>query len=639
MEKFQKNEDLRETFISNTESTLDQTRIDIEPSEDDPINKKFRTIGSLFAKKPNKKDKKMSYSAYYRLVQYTKKEYMLLINGFTFLILSQVGGIMLPYISGKILDVIITTRDGTALNMYCGYFIGIFLLSSFAIFGRFISFNLLSERVSITLKNECFEKFINFDIEFFDKKKTGELLSRLGSDIATLRFAIGGNISMLFKSIVMCVGSFIVMFILSWKLALLILILVPIFMVFTAVFSSYSKTMTKQFQDITADSSVIAEECFSNIRTVKSFSTEDQEAAHFRSKTEDAYKTALKRAFVSALYRSLTDMVTNVGTIAVLWYGGYHVLDGEMSSGELVSFLIYSNTYASSSSMISDNLTNIVVASGVAEGLFELLDYKPLIKNEKNNLDLQKFEGGITFKNACFSYPSKKNVLTLDHLDLEIKSGETIALCGASGGGKSTIVSLIERFYDLKEGNIFINGVDIRNYDLRYLHKHIGYVSQEPVLFSGTIEENITYGVETYTKKELYEAAKLANAWNFITDVSSFPEGFNTLVGERGVKLSGGQKQRVAIARALIKKPEILIFDESTSALDADSEHQVQMSIDNLIKKGGMTVIIIAHRLSTIINCQRIIVLSGGKIVEEGDHESLVKRDGVYKNLVEKQMK
>ena len=438
----------------------------------------------------------------------------------------------------------------------------------------------------------------------------------------------------------MCFGCFIIMFILSWKLALVILVLVPIFMFFTSVFSKYSKKLTMNFQDLTAEGSIIAEESFSNIRTVKSFSTEDQEANQYRSTSDEAYRVARKRAFAASIYRSLTDMVTNVGTIAVLWFGGYLVLDGNMTSGELVSFLIYSNTYASTSSLISDTWTNIVVASGVAETIFDLMDYKPKITYKKNEkfLETINFEGKIHFKNACFSYPSKINVKTIDHINLEILPGETIAICGASGGGKSTLVNLIERFYDLTDGSLLINEIDIKDYDLKALHQNIGYVSQEPVLFSGTIEENITYGVESYTKKELYDVARLANALNFITDKSSFPEGFKTLVGERGVKLSGGQKQRVAIARALLKKPKILIFDESTSALDADSEHQVQVSIDNLIKSGGMTVIIIAHRLSTIINCKRIIVLSGGKIVEEGDHESLVMKNGIYRNLIEKQM-
>lgn len=391
-----------------------------------------------------------------------------------------------------------------------------------------------------------------------------------------------------------------------------------------------------------ADTSVIAEECFSNIRTVKSFSSEEQEISHFRAKSNEASRTAFKRAIATGLYRGLTDMMTNIGTIAELWFGGYYIINGDMTSGELVSFLIYSNTYAGSSSSLSDAITSIVVASGVAETLFDLMDYKPNIINPKKNnqqfYSQQTFEGKIQFINASFSYPSKDSVKTLDGLNLEINPGETVAICGASGGGKSTIISLIERFYDLREGVLLINGKDIKEYDLAFLHSNIGFVSQEPVLFSGTIEENIVYGVPEYTKSELYEAARLANAYNFITDISIFPEGFNTMLGERGITLSGGQKQRIAIARALIKKPKIIIFDESTSALDADSEHQVQISIHNLIQQGDKTVIIIAHRLSTIIDCKRIIVLSQGKIVEEGDHETLVRKNGFYKGLIEKQM-
>lgn len=638
-------EDLKETFISISEREQNSEENFLENNENHhfedeiPLQKTHRTI--IPHSSHSTKNRKMRYSSYFRLISYTKKEWLLFSSGLIFIVLSQVGGIFLPYISGKILDVIINTGDSGALNEYCLIFIGVFLVSSVAFFFRYVCMSFLADRVILALRNECFEKFINYDIEFFDKRKTGELLSRLGSDISTLRMAVGANISTFCRNIILCGGCFVVMFILSWKLSLIVMFLVPIFMIFTTIFSRYSQTLSKRFQNIMADTSVIAEECFSNIRTVKSFSSEEQETSHFRIKTQEAFRTAFKRALATGVYRSLTEMVTNIGTIAVLWFGGYHILHGDMTSGELVSFLIYSNTYANSSSALSDSITSIVVASGVAETLFDLLDYKPGIINQKKNgesIDLQNFEGKIQFIDAGFSYPSKSSVKTLDGLNLQINPGETIAICGPSGGGKSTIISLIERFYDLTEGSLLINGIDIKEYDLRVLHKNIGFVSQEPVLFSGTIEENIVYGVSEYTKSEMFEAAKLANAYNFITDLSMFPDGFNTLVGERGVKLSGGQKQRVAIARALIKKPKILIFDESTSALDADSEHQVQLSIDNLIQQGNMTVIIIAHRLSTIINCKRIIVVNQGKIVEEGDHETLVKNNGFYKGLIEKQM-
>lgn len=643
--KQNKIEDLKETFISiserdqDTEENLAENYENPQFEDETPIKKSNRTI--IPHSSQSAKNRKMRYSSYFRLIGYTKKEWLLFSAGLIFIVLSQIGGIFLPYISGKILDVIINTGDSGALNEYCLIFIGVFLLSSVALFFRYVCMSFLADRVILALRNECFEKFINYDIEFFDKRKTGELLSRLGSDISTLRMAVGANISSFFRNIILCVGCFVVMFFLSWKLSLIVMFLVPVFMIFTTIFSRYTQTLSKRFQNIMADTSVIAEECFSNIRTVKSFSSEEQEISHFRFKTKEAFRTAFKRALATGVYRSLTDMVTNIGTIAVLWFGGYHILHGDMTSGELVSFLIYSNTYANSSSSLSDSITSIVVASGVAETLFDLLDYKPGIINKKKaleNLDSQNFEGKIQFIDASFSYPSKNSVKTLDGLNLQINPGETIAFCGPSGGGKSTIISLIERFYDLTEGSLLINGVDIKEYDLRFLHQNIGFVSQEPVLFSGTIEENIVYGVSEYTKMEVIEAAKLANAYNFISDSSMFPEGFSTLVGERGVKLSGGQKQRVAIARALIKKPKILIFDESTSALDADSEHQVQLSIDNLIQQGNMTVIIIAHRLSTIINCKRIVVINQGKIVEEGDHETLVKKNGFYKGFIEKQM-
>lgn len=349
------------------------------------------------------------------------------------------------------------------------------------------------------------------------------------------------------------------------------------------------------------------------------------------------------RGLSGAIYSSLTEICANAGTLAILWYGGLHVINGNITSGELVSFMIYANTYSATAKLISTGLTSIVVATGVADNLFKLLDYKPKINNKKKNskININDFKGNIEFKNVNFGYPSKKNVKVLNNFNLLIEPNEAIAICGSSGSGKSTIVSLIQRFYDVTEGEgeLLINNINIKEYDLKTLHQKIGFVSQEPVLFNGTIEENIIYGVEKYTKNELYEAAKNANCYNFITDKNQFPDGFNTLIVEKGSNLSGGQKQRIAIARALIKKPKILIFDESTSALDSESEHAVQLSINNLIAKGNMTVIIIAHRLSTIMNCKKIIVLKDGNLVEQGNHQSLLELRGIYFNLAKKQMK
>jgi len=273
----------------------------------------------------------------------------------------------------------------------------------------------------------------------------------------------------------------------------------------------------------------------------------------------------------------------------------------------------------------------------VAEQVFELMDYKSKVNSSggKTNSD---FKGKIEIKGVNFNYPTKAEVLVMDNVNLKIDSGDVVAFVGASGSGKSTIVSLIERFYDVNSGVISIDGEDLKDVDLRWYHNNIGYVSQEPSLFSGTIEENVTYGLTEYGKDDIDKALKMAHAYDFVMNEKQFPQGLQTVVGERGVKLSGGQKQRIAIARALIKDPKILIFDEATSALDAESEFQVQQAIDTLIKEGNKTVIIIAHRLSTIINCPRILVVQSGRIVEEGTHRELLDKNGIYKALIERQL-
>lgn len=412
--------------------------------------------------------------------------------------------------------------------------------------------------------------------------------------------------------------------------------MVPLFILITGIFSYFTKKYNRVYQDTMAEGSVIAEECFSNIRTVKAFSTEEEELHHFKSINKKAYSIGIRKALMGAAYRASTHFIINFGVLGVLWYGGYSVINQTLKPGQLVSFLIYANDYTDTASSISASISSIVSAAGVAEGLFKIMDYKP--KLEDKGAFKGDFEGNIEFSNVSFSYPSSPDVKVMDNLNLHLKAGEVLAVCGGSGGGKSTLVSLLERFYDVSSGNIFINGLAIKEYDLKELHRKIGYVSQEPVLFSGTLEENITYGVDSYRKSDLFRVCQWANCLDFITDRESFPLGFETLVGERGLKLSGGQKQRIAIARALMKNPKILIFDEATSALDAEAEHLVQRAIDSLMKKSDITMIIIAHRLSTIVKCQRIIVMVKGKIVEEGSHESLWRLEGYYKNLVEKQI-
>jgi ATP-binding cassette subfamily B (MDR/TAP) protein 9 len=382
---------------------------------------------------------------------------------------------------------------------------------------------------------------------------------------------------------------------------------------------------------------VVAEEAMSNVRVVKAFSSEDKETQEYDKKMTNTYNLGWKRSMVYGIFQGATGFVANACILVVLYFGGKMVVKGTLTQGALGSFIIYTVSIAIASASVTAVLGEIINSLAACERVFEIMDYDPKIKY-KNGERYQNFQGELAMREVDFHYPTKTDVHVLKKFNLTITPGEVIALVGSSGSGKSTIVSIIQRFYDVANGQFTIDGHDIKQLDLQWVHQNIGYVAQEPTLFSGTIEENIAYGVDKYEKEDLDRAAKLANAYDFIYNPTMFPQGYETVVGERGVKLSGGQKQRIAIARALIKRPKILIFDEATSALDAESEAQVQAAIDGIIQQTNTTVIIIAHRLSTIINCKRIIVLHEGQIAEEGTHQSLLATQGIYKNLIERQL-
>lgn len=599
--------------------------------------KKYRTLHTeedLLMKKLKERPK-FNKNSLFRLFLYTRKEAKLFTLGHAFLLINAGSQIAIPYISGQFLDIVSKAGNIDDLNFKGFIFLSLTLALALSNFAKSFCFSLMSERVSIQMKKHLFNSLITHDISFFDGKKTGELLSRLGSDIATVKWAASGNFSMFIRNIIVTLGCFFILFTISWTLTLYVALIIPLFAGFSAIYSRYSKKYSRLYQDSIADSSIIAEEAFGNIRVVKSFSTEEYETSHFEEKMSSAYEFGYKKSILESFFFSLIIVLINVAVLVVLWYGGSLVLKAELSSGQLASFIFYALFMASSSTAITSAITQLITASGVCERIFELMDYIPKLQNKGHLTDLI---GSVEFRDVSFFYPNNEKVIVLQNINLKINPGEVIAFVGSSGGGKSTIVSLIERFYDPSNGKILIDGHDLKNYDLRAFHRKIGLVSQEPSLFSGTIEENIVYGLEEYNQELLDKATKLANCYDFIHDPKTFPKGYNTLVGERGVKLSGGQKQRIAVARALIKEPKILILDEATSALDAENEFQVQKAIETLMKQEGMTIIVIAHRLCTIINCKRIIVISEGKIVDEGKHEELLEKNGAYKNLIEKQI-
>ena len=372
----------------------------------------------------------------------------------------------------------------------------------------------------------------------------------------------------------------------------------------------------------------------SNIRLVKSFGTERYELNRIKEAKRKIYK------FESNPYLILSDIVyslSKIGDYFILFYTGNLVISGKFSFGQYTVFDKYFSNLQEEFDMLYKSLLNYKKHFSVWRNFFEFYDYKPKIISHKNYIP-EKINGKINFENIKFSYPLSPDVNIFENLTFSIEPGKILALVGHSGSGKSTIVNLLQRFYDPTEGKIFIDDINIRDFNLEWLHRNLGFVSQEPVLCNGSIEYNITYGVKEYTKNKLEEVCELANVNKFIKDKRLFPEGLNTLVGEKGSKVSGGQKQRIAIARAIMKEVKILIFDEATSALDSESESEVQSALDNIIKSKKITTIIIAHRLSTIRNADKILFLNKGQIIESGTHEELLELNGEYKKLVAKQL-
>ena len=417
-----------------------------------------------------------------------------------------------------------------------------------------------------------------------------------------------------------------------------LLCFIPIKILLLGVTGRTTRENAKKVRTAVADANSSASEAFVNIRVIKAFSTEEKEYKSYQDRLENTYKLEIYSLFLSLGVFVIRVSLGFGGLLYLIWLGGNLVTQGEMTAGDLSTFIMCGLNASRGFNSIDRIIKRCAESLGACDRIFEVLDYQPRInRSSTDGKSKESLSGDISVKDCSFAYPTKNDVTVLKQLNVDIHSGETIALVGASGSGKSTFTSLLQRFYDTTKGEVQVDGENIIKYNLKWLHQQVGYVPQEPSLFSGTIEENITYGVDKYTKEDLVHAIEMSNA-TFIYDKQQFPLGLETKVGERGTKLSGGQKQRLAIARAVIKNPKILIFDEATSALDAESEHQVQKAIDLLMQEGGKTLIIIAHRLSTIINCKRILVFDQGNIVEEGSHKALLEKGGTYKNLVERQL-
>ncbi|ESP02536.1 hypothetical protein LOTGIDRAFT_171935 [Lottia gigantea] len=570
-----------------------------------------------------------------RLIKLAKPEAGIISLAFFAMLGSSGVQIVAPLFFGKVVDA--AQRNMDELNNTVLILLFIYMGGALCSSARSWIFTLAGQRVVARLRKDLFKSVIKQEVAFFDTNRTGEICNRLSSDTQVLQNAVTVNMSMLFRYLLQIIGSLVLMFVLNPSLTGVLIAVVPIVSLGAVQYGRYLKKVRKEFQDRLADAGTTAEESISSIRTVRSFSGETKAIKAYGSDVDKSYKEGSKLAAAQGLFDGTIGLLSYGAVLLVLWYGGKLVYENTQDSntgispGVLTSFLLYTLQVALAFALLSSLYGDFMQALGASLRIFELFDRKPLVSSENGDI-LPMFDGHVEFKNVHFTYPSRPETPVIKGINLTVSPGQVVALVGPSGGGKSTIVSLIERFYDPDSGSISLGGQDLTSLDPQWFRQKIAMVSQEPTLFACSIKENIAYG-RNATDAEIVEAAKQANAHEFI---QTFESGYDTLVGERGVRLSGGQKQRIAISRALIMDPVILLLDEATSALDAESEHLVQEAIDRAMK--GRTVIVIAHRLSTVRNANKVIVIDKGLIAEQGSHDELLAVNGVYKRLVLRQL-
>ncbi|XP_015789253.1 ATP-binding cassette sub-family B member 8, mitochondrial [Tetranychus urticae] len=577
-----------------------------------------------------------------RIWAFIKNDYILLFISIASALCVAVLNIKIPLALGSIINDLSKYIQGTnqwSITELIGEIknpvytlITLYLLQSLGTFINISTLSIIGERMALNLRIKLFRCILDQDVEFFDKNSTGDIISRLTTDVQDFKSSFKLIISQGIRSITQVIGSAVSLYSLSSKMTLTLGLVLPAMVSVGRIFGYYLKRLSDECQKQIAKATEVANEAIGDIRTVKAFSLEDREFESFSNEMALTNQMNTALGIGIGMFRGVTNLALNQLVLGTLMMGGYLVSIGDVTPGSLMSFLVASQTVQRSLAQLSLLIGQYIRACSAGERIFEFIDSKHKIP-AIGGMILSNPSGDIQFNNVKFSYPTRPGQEVLKQLNLNLKPGTVTAICGLSGSGKSTIAALIERFYDVDEGSIKIDGTDIRQMNCRWLRGQlIGYINQEPTLFATTIRENIRFGKPGASDEEVYEAAKLANADEFI---KQFPDGYDTQVGERGLAVSGGQKQRIAIARAILKNPTILILDEATSALDASAEKSIQQALETVMK--GKTVMIIAHRLSTIQNADIIVVIAKGKIIETGSHQELIKKKGFYYNLIMQQ--
>ena len=569
-----------------------------------------------------------------RLLAYFRPERGKYFLGLFFLFLTGISALIFPKLIGDMVDTaetaVLADIDHIALLL-----LGLFLLQAVFSYFRIYLFVNVTEHVLAQLRRDTYERLIRLPMNFFSKNRVGELNSRIATDISMLSETFTTVVAEFLRQGMLIIGGVAFLAYTSLELTMMMLLIVPVVAVFAVVFGRYIRKISKETQDRIADSNTIVEETLAGIANVKAFANEIFETARYRNSTESIVEVALRGAKARGMFASFIIFCLFGSIVAVIWYGARLVNQDEMTFGNLIQFVLYSVFVGASVGGIAEMYAQIQKALGATERILEILDETPEESCEPGPSTNQlQIEGSLEFEHVSFRYPTREDVAVLNDVSFSASIGQTVALVGPSGSGKSTIASMILRFYDPNDGKILIDGESSKNLELEFLRNQMAIVPQDVILFGGTIKENIEYGKPGASLEEIKEAAKKANAQEFI---NKFPDGYDTIVGERGIQLSGGQRQRIAIARAVLKDPRILILDEATSSLDSESERLVQEALDKLMV--GRTSVVIAHRLSTIRNADKILVLDQGRIVESGTHSALINQEeGMYKGLLELQI-
>lgn len=569
---------------------------------------------------------------YKRLLLYAKPYSGRLMLAFLFTSVAAAGNLFVPWILKDVIDKVLMNKDIFLLNTIAVTIVIVFFIRGICFYAQTYLMSYVGQKVIIDIREAVYRKLQFLSLGYFEKRQTGTIMSYVTNDVGALQGSIIESATDFVTEMSILIGSLALMFNLHWKLSLLTLITMPLVAKAMDLFGKKLKRTSGIMQERAADITAVLQETISSVRVIKSFVREEYEIARFVKENYANFRAQMKNAQVMATLTPVIELIAAIGVTFLIWYGGFEVINGNLTAGALIAFLVYATNLANPIKRLSRIYGNIQKAMAAAERVFSVLDEKTDIVEKENATELKAVIGKVDFKAVTFKY--NENEVILKDINLEVKAGQMVAIVGPSGAGKTTIVNLLPRFYDPVAGNIYIDDVNIADVTLASLREKIGIVPQETVLFNGSIYDNILYGDLTATTEEVMAAAKAANAHDFIMQMA---DQYQTQIGERGSKLSGGQRQRIAIARAILKNPRILILDEATSALDTESEKLVQDALDKLMV--GRTSFVIAHRLSTILQADMIIVMEKGQIVERGNHEELLKLNGLYSGLYKLQFK